>query len=95
MLLSLKRFFVRRLIPVPSLYLYVCLGPCLLVLTLSLSVQVKELAHPQLVFDQVMRLMLQLTSLGLIHCDLNEFNLMVRSTGRMSGVTCCRGADIA
>eukprot|EP00271_Cylindrocystis_brebissonii_P018246 TRINITY_DN5088_c1_g1_i1.p1 TRINITY_DN5088_c1_g1~~TRINITY_DN5088_c1_g1_i1.p1 ORF type:complete len:701 (-),score=201.61 TRINITY_DN5088_c1_g1_i1:83-2185(-) len=39
--------------------------------------QVKELQNPGVVFEQVIALLLRLARLGLIHCDFNEFNLMV------------------
>ncbi|CAI7836071.1 unnamed protein product, partial [Closterium sp. NIES-53] len=40
-------------------------------------VQVRELQRPQVVFDQVLSLIIRLTAVGLIHCDFNEFNLLV------------------
>lgn len=45
------------------------------------SVQVKELQNPALVFETVLDLIVRLAQHGLIHCDFNEFNLMVH---------CCR-----
>eukprot|EP00854_Cymbomonas_tetramitiformis_P002976 gene2976-3792_t len=39
--------------------------------------QVRELAHPEKVFNQVSDLLVRMAEHGLIHCDLNEFNLMV------------------
>lgn len=41
------------------------------------SVQVKELSDPQAVFSTVIGLIVRLAEHGLIHCDFNEFNLMV------------------
>ena len=38
---------------------------------------IQELRHPGLVFDRLMKLICRLASFGLIHCDFNEFNLMV------------------
>ncbi|GJP50739.1 hypothetical protein CLOM_g9908 [Closterium sp. NIES-68] len=40
-------------------------------------VQVRSLQRPQLVFDQVLSLIIRLAAVGLIHCDFNEFNLLV------------------
>jgi RIO-like serine/threonine protein kinase len=41
------------------------------------SVQVKELQHPDDVFDTILGLIVRLAEHGLIHCDFNEFNIMV------------------
>ena len=41
--------------------------------------QVRELAHPGRVFEQIMRLAVGLASRALVHCDFNEFNLLVRA----------------
>ena len=38
---------------------------------------VAELRHPAAVFDRLMELICRLASYGLIHCDFNEFNLLV------------------
>ncbi|XP_002979314.2 serine/threonine-protein kinase rio2 [Selaginella moellendorffii] len=40
-------------------------------------VQVKELKNPALVFDTVISLIVRLAEHGLIHCDFNEFNLLI------------------
>ncbi|KAK9813106.1 hypothetical protein WJX72_009167 [[Myrmecia] bisecta] len=40
-------------------------------------VQVRELVNPGVVYRGLMELMVRLTELGLIHCDFNEFNLLV------------------
>lgn len=37
----------------------------------------RELAHPGVVFAQIMRMAADLASRGLVHCDFNEFNLLV------------------
>ena len=38
---------------------------------------IQELRHPGHVFDQLMQLIVRLAEHGLIHCDFNEFNLLV------------------
>eukprot|EP00850_Spirogloea_muscicola_P016919 SM000141S00863 [mRNA] locus=s141:176585:181138:+ [translate_table: standard] len=40
-------------------------------------VQVKELQHPAAAFQTIIGLIVRLARLGLIHCDFNEFNLMI------------------
>eukprot|EP00891_Asterochloris_glomerata_P007286 jgi/Astpho2/7286/e_gw1.00113.90.1_t len=40
-------------------------------------VQVHELANPGAVYEECMNLMTRLAQLGLVHCDFNEFNLLV------------------
>ncbi|KAK4784960.1 hypothetical protein SAY86_001649 [Trapa natans] len=40
-------------------------------------VQVKELQNPETVFDRIIGLVIQLAEHGLIHCDFNEFNIMI------------------
>ena len=40
--------------------------------------QVKELMNPGEIFKQCMGMMARLAQLGLVHCDFNEFNLLVR-----------------
>ena len=40
-------------------------------------VQVRELANPGQVYETCMDLIYRLAAKGLIHCDFNEFNLMV------------------
>ena len=39
--------------------------------------QVKELGQTGLIFRQCLGLMARLAELGLVHCDFNEFNLLV------------------
>ena len=39
--------------------------------------QVRELAHPAQVWTQALGLMVRLARHGLVHCDFNEFNLLV------------------
>ena len=41
-------------------------------------VQVRELQDPVSVYRQCMDLMTRLAAQGLVHCDFNEFNLLVR-----------------
>lgn len=40
-------------------------------------VQVRELVNPGEIYKQCMGMMTQLAQLGLVHCDFNEFNLLV------------------
>uniref|UniRef100_A0A2P2LQY5 non-specific serine/threonine protein kinase n=1 Tax=Rhizophora mucronata TaxID=61149 RepID=A0A2P2LQY5_RHIMU len=40
-------------------------------------VQVKQLQNPETVFDTVIGLIVRLAEHGLIHCDFNEFNIMI------------------
>ncbi|XP_052160389.1 uncharacterized protein LOC127777805 [Oryza glaberrima] len=40
-------------------------------------VQVKELQNPDDVFDTILGLVVRLAEHGLIHCDFNEFNIMI------------------
>ncbi|ONK73582.1 uncharacterized protein A4U43_C04F33140 [Asparagus officinalis] len=40
-------------------------------------VQVKELGNPDEVFDTIINLVVRLAEHGLIHCDFNEFNIMI------------------
>jgi RIO1 family len=39
--------------------------------------QVRELCNPGAVYQKLMEFMERLARLGLIHCDFNEFNVMV------------------
>lgn len=39
--------------------------------------QVKELIHPGKVYNDLMNLIVRLAEYGLIHCDFNEFNLII------------------
>ncbi|XP_058067796.1 uncharacterized protein LOC131217072 isoform X1 [Magnolia sinica] len=41
------------------------------------SVQVKQLENPDTVFDAIVGLVVCFAEHGLIHCDFNEFNIMV------------------
>lgn len=43
----------------------------------NVSVQVKELQNPDTVFETILGLVIRLAEHGLIHCDFNEFNIMV------------------
>ncbi|KAF3438409.1 hypothetical protein FNV43_RR21171 [Rhamnella rubrinervis] len=40
-------------------------------------VQVKQLQNPEVVFDTIIGLVVRLAEHGLIHCDFNEFNIMI------------------
>ncbi|GLT89319.1 hypothetical protein SLE2022_073060 [Rubroshorea leprosula] len=40
-------------------------------------VQVKELQNPEVVFETILGLIVRLAEHGLIHCDFNEFNIMI------------------
>ncbi|GLT92831.1 hypothetical protein SLE2022_106460 [Rubroshorea leprosula] len=40
-------------------------------------VQVKELQNPEVVFETILGLIIRLAEHGLIHCDFNEFNIMI------------------
>ncbi|CAJ1868260.1 unnamed protein product [Sphenostylis stenocarpa] len=40
-------------------------------------VQVKQLQNPETVFETIIGLIVQLAERGLIHCDFNEFNIMI------------------
>ena len=40
-------------------------------------VQVRELLNPRRVYEECMGVVVRLAQLGLVHCDLNEFNLLI------------------
>lgn len=40
--------------------------------------QIRELYNPGVVYAKLMELMGRLAELGLVHCDFNEFNVLVR-----------------
>ncbi len=42
----------------------------------------KKLQNPERAFDTILGLITRLAEHGLIHCDFNEFNLMVPQTRR-------------
>ena len=46
-------------------------------------VQVRELGNPGKVFAQLMDLAQELAARGLVHCDFNEFNILVRRICQM------------
>ena len=53
-------------------------APCCACLQFAFRVlQVHELANPGAVYEECMNLMTRLAQLGLVHCDFNEFNLLV------------------
>lgn len=41
----------------------------------------QTLEDPGTIYDELMGLIVQLGSYGLIHCDFNEFNIMVTDIG--------------
>ena len=45
---------------------------------------IADLRHPGKVFDTLMQLICRLASVGLIHCDFNEFNLLVDDEERVT-----------
>ena len=50
------------------------------------SICMQVLRHPGAVFDKLMEIICRLASYGLIHCDFNEFNLLVSASD--GGVGC-------
>lgn len=46
--------------------------------------QVKQLQNPETVFETILGLIVRLAEHGLIHCDFNEFNIMVCAQGSVS-----------
>ena len=48
------------------------------------SVQVNQLQNPDSVFETIIGLVVRLAEHGLIHCDFNEFNIMVCTSGLVS-----------
>ena len=44
---------------------------------LSFRCHVSEVSSPSSVYNECMELIVTLASYGLIHCDFNEFNLMI------------------
>ncbi len=49
--------------------------------------QVRELGNPGEIYKQCMGMMARLAELGLVHCDFNEFNLLVRLLTRITCIT--------
>nr|XP_019702468.1 serine/threonine-protein kinase rio2 [Elaeis guineensis] len=47
-------------------------------------VQVKQLQHPDEVFETIIGLVVHLAEHGLIHCDFNEFNIMIDDDERVT-----------
>ncbi|XP_002164445.1 serine/threonine-protein kinase RIO2 isoform X1 [Hydra vulgaris] len=45
--------------------------------------QVNELANPGAIYNDCMNLIVQLASFGLVHCDFNEFNLMLETGNKI------------
>ena len=46
--------------------------------------QVHDLEDPSVVYSDLMELIVLLASYGLIHCDFNEFNLMINSKDQVT-----------
>lgn len=46
--------------------------------------QVHSLDDPSSVYNELMELIVQLGSYGLIHCDFNEFNIMINGSGKIT-----------
>ena len=46
--------------------------------------QIKEINNPGLVYTQCMDIIVRLAEHGLIHCDFNEFNLIVDKKGKVT-----------
>lgn len=47
-------------------------------------VQVCEMRHPQRVYTDCMNLLVRLARLGLVHCDFNEFNLLISDDEKLT-----------
>lgn len=56
-------------------------------------VQVKEFMHAKQVYTDCMKILVRLAQLGLVHCDFNEFNLLV-SRNHMLLIHLCDANDI-
>ena len=44
----------------------------------------QSLDDPGSIYNELMELIVQLGSYGLIHCDFNEFNIMISDTGKIT-----------
>jgi hypothetical protein len=53
--------------------------------------QVRQLQNPRRVYTQLMDLLGRLAGLGLVHCDYNEFNVLVRTLACSCGMVCTGG----
>ncbi|XP_068654912.1 serine/threonine-protein kinase rio2-like [Aristolochia californica] len=47
-------------------------------------VQVKQLQNPDTIFETIIGLVIQLAEHGLIHCDFNEFNIMINDDEKVT-----------
>jgi len=45
---------------------------------------VKSIDNPDVVYNELMQLVVRLGNAGLIHGDLNEFNLLISDDGRIT-----------
>lgn len=72
----------------PSPLLPPCCPPCSPpnppVSTIPPFLQVRELGHPAYVYSQAMDLIHRLAACGLVHCDFNEFNLLIDEEERLT-----------
>lgn len=46
--------------------------------------QVSSVTNPGAVFEQCMSILIRMAQVGLVHCDFNEFNIMVSPTGTVT-----------
>ena len=46
--------------------------------------QVQSLDDPASIYNELMELIVQLGGYGLIHCDFNEFNIMISDAGKIT-----------
>ena len=51
---------------------------------IPLRCQVHEVCDPSALYSELMELIVRLGSYGLIHCDFNEFNLMVDENDKVT-----------
>eukprot|EP00727_Mastigamoeba_balamuthi_P012273 m51a1_g7669 putative serine threonine-protein kinase rio2 (480) ;mRNA; f:462821-464903 len=63
--------------PVPRLHEYNRHAVVMDFIKGSLLANVTELGHPARVYNEIMELIVRLAESGLVHCDCNEFNLIV------------------
>lgn len=50
------------------------------------SVQVRDLQDPAGAFDQMVEILCSMTRVGLVHCDFNEFNMLICEDGRLIAI---------
>jgi RIO kinase 2 len=49
-------------------------------------IQVRDLEDPASVFEQMVEILCSMTRVGLVHCDFNEFNVMLCDDGRLIAI---------